>query len=126
MIERPGRAAGCDPRMIMAGLFALGMVPLLVTPVLPLIDFYNHLARFFVLAHIGSSSLLQSHYQAHWSLLPDIGVDVLATPLLRLVPPLIAAKIIAGGILALLYGGVLLLLPGWLIFRRREIAEVIV
>ncbi len=26
----------------------------------------------------------------------------------------------------LLYGGVLLLLPGWLIFRRREIAEVIV
>ena len=109
MVERPDAAAWrlCDPRMIMAGLLALGLVPLLATPVLPLIDFYNHLARFFVLAHIGSSSLLQDYYQARWSLLPDIGVDVLATPLLRFIPPLIAGKIIVGGILALLYGGVL-------------------
>ncbi len=88
-------------------LFLIALAPLLATPVLPLIDFYNHLARFYVLAHIGGDPLLQKYYQAHWSLLPDIGVDVLATPILRVLPPLIAAKVIIAGILALLYSGVL-------------------
>ena len=44
------------------GCSSSALIPLLVTPVLPLIDFYNHLARFFVLAHLGSSSALQAHY----------------------------------------------------------------
>ena len=30
------------PSLVMAGLFALAMIPLSMTPVLPLIDFYNH------------------------------------------------------------------------------------
>jgi hypothetical protein len=94
-------------RFLVAGLFAAGLIPLAVTPVLPLIDFYNHLARFFVLAHIGADPVLQKYYQAHWSLLPDIGVDVLATPLLRFIPPLLAGKIIAAGICAILYSGIL-------------------
>ncbi len=93
--------------LILAGLFAVAMIPVLVTPVLPLIDFYNHLARFFVLSHIGSSGFLQAHYQAHWALLPDIGVDVLATPLLYILPPLLAGHVIVIAILAIQYGGVL-------------------
>ena len=48
--ERGGRLAYAA-----AGLFILAMLPLLATPVLPLIDFYNHLARFFVLSRIGAS-----------------------------------------------------------------------
>ena len=104
MVERPGRVvvAALRPR-----LFALALVPLLVTPVLPLIDFYNHLARFFVLAHLGSDPQLGAAYQAHWAFLPDIGVDVIATPILAVVPPLLAAKLIIAGILAVLYGGLL-------------------
>jgi len=89
------------------GLFAAAMIPLLATPVLPLIDFYNHLARFFVLSHIGASDFLQANYQAHWTLLPNIGVDVLATPLLYVLPPLVAGHAIVIAILAVLYGGVL-------------------
>ena len=72
-----------DPRLVMAGLFGVALIPMLVTPVMPLIDFYNHLTRYFVLAHIGADPVLQTYYQAHWTLLPDIGVDLLATPLLR-------------------------------------------
>lgn len=90
-----------------AGLFAVAMIPLLTTPVLPLIDFYNHLARFFVLSRIGGSAFLQAHYQAHWALLPNIGVDVLGVPLLHVLPPLIAGHAIVIMILAVLYGGVL-------------------
>lgn len=83
------------------------MLPLLATPVLPLIDFTNHLARFFILSRIGGSEFLQAHYQVHWTLLPNIGADVLALPLLHVLPPLIAGHAIVIFILAVLYGGVL-------------------
>lgn len=89
------------------GLFAVAMLPLLVTPVLPLIDLYNHMARFFVLSHIAADTFLQRYYDAHWHLLPDMGVDVLATPLLAFVPPLLAAHLIVIFILAVIFGGVL-------------------
>jgi hypothetical protein len=96
-----------DVRLVMAGLFIIAMAPLAVTPVLPLIDHYNHLLRFYVLAHMDSSPLLQEHYRAQWSLTPDIGLDVLAIPLLKLVSPLAAGHLIIMGVLALLYGGAL-------------------
>jgi len=94
-------------RIMTVGIFLVGSIPLLLTPILPIIDFYNHLARCFVLSHIASSPYLQPYYQMHWTLLPDIGVDVIATPILSLIPPLIAGKIIAIGILAVLYAGAL-------------------
>ncbi len=93
--------------LIPAMLFAVAMAPLLVTPVLPLIDFYNHLARFFVLAHIQSSAFLQTYYQSHWALLPDIGVDVLGVPLLHILPPLVAGHVLVIIILGIQYGGAL-------------------
>jgi hypothetical protein len=110
MGERNGALAGfpgIDVRLIMAGMFLAALAPLMVTPVLPLIDFYDHLARFYILAHVGSNTLLQNHYAAHWVLMPDIGTDILSTPLLRLLPPLVAAHIIAAAIMAILYSGVL-------------------
>jgi len=90
-----------------AGLFALAMIPILATPVLPLIDFYDHVARFFVLAHLTPGAVLAQSYQAHWALLPNIGVDVIGVPILGILPPLLAAKVIAIFILAVLYSGVL-------------------
>ncbi|MDR3450058.1 MAG: hypothetical protein P4M15_10005 [Alphaproteobacteria bacterium] len=98
-----------DWRIAIAGLFGFALIPLLATPVLPLIDFYNHLARFFVLSHIGSNSAFQTYYATHWALQPDIGLDFLAVPVLAVVPPLIAAHVITIVILATLYGGVLYL-----------------
>ena len=87
--------------------FAAALIPLAVTPVMPLIDYYDHLARFYVLSHLGPASPLQANYLAHWSLMPDIGLDVIATPLLALLPPLIAAHVLAVLILLMLYGGLL-------------------
>jgi len=112
MTRRPEGETGSgerwlDIRLIMAGLFVVAMAPLMATPVLPLIDHYNHLVRFYVLAHLDSNPLLQQHYRAQWSVTPDIGLDVLSIPLLRFVPPLAAAQVIIVGVLALLYSGVL-------------------
>ena len=66
-------SAARNHALIAGGLFFLALVPLLATPVLPLIDFYNHLARFYVLAHVGSDPLLAANYRAHWSLVPISG-----------------------------------------------------
>jgi hypothetical protein len=93
--------------VLISALFLLALIPLLVTPVVPLIDFYNHLARFFVLSHIAGDPFLQANYTAHWTLLPNIGVDLLATPLLAVLPPLIAGHLILVLLMALQYGGVL-------------------
>jgi len=90
-----------------AGLFALAMIPILAAPVMPLIDFYDHIARFFVLAHLAPGSGLAQFYRAHWAPIPDIGVDVIGVPILGILPPLPGAKLIAILILAVLYGGVL-------------------
>jgi hypothetical protein len=88
------RARRTDPRLLMAGLFAVAMAPLMATPILPSIDFYNHLARFFVLAHAASNSLLHANYEIHWSLAPNVAGDALAAPILYFVPPLIAGHLI--------------------------------
>jgi hypothetical protein len=94
-------------RLAFVGIFAVALIPLAATPVLPLIDFYDHLARYFILAHIAVNPVLQRYYEAHWSLLPDIGVDLVATPVLYFLPPLIAAKAIIIGIVAVLFSGVI-------------------
>jgi hypothetical protein len=107
VLKADGQAGVRTPAILMVAMFLVAMVPLLMTPVAPLIDFYNHLARFFVLSHIGGSSFLRDHYAAHWALLPNIGVDILGTALLDFLPPLIAGHLIIALLLALQYGGVL-------------------
>ncbi|HXS06724.1 MAG TPA: hypothetical protein VN723_08050 [Rhizomicrobium sp.] len=98
---------GRRPYLGAAGLFLVALVPLLATPVLPLIDHYNHVARFYVLSHLTSDPLLAANFKAHWALLPDIGLDVVATPLLAVLPPLPAAHLLAVLVMAVLFSGVL-------------------
>src|SRR3546814_6579928 len=76
------------------GCAVLLMIPLLATPVLPLIDFYNHIARYYVLSHLDEARLA-ANYASAWALLPNLGLDALATPLLGVMPPLAAARLIA-------------------------------
>lgn len=85
------------------------LVPLAITPVLPLIDFYNHIARYYVLSHMAGNPVLSANYDPAWALLPNLGLDVIATPLLMVVPPLLAAKLVIGFILLIQYSGVLFL-----------------
>ena len=103
----PRQSRLIDPLLVMAGMFVAAMAPLLATPVLPLIDFYNHLARFFVLAHLRDSPVLAAHYAAHWALLPDVGVDLVGVPLLSFLPPMFAGHVIAILLMANLYAGAL-------------------
>ncbi|MGL4541706.1 MAG: hypothetical protein ACRCUI_04260, partial [Polymorphobacter sp.] len=94
-------------RLLYVVIFALAILPLFSTPVLPFVDLYNHLARYYVLAHIDGDPLLAANYAAHWSLLPNIGLDVVATPLLRLLPVALAAHALVIAIFAIQYSGLL-------------------
>lgn len=90
------------------GIAALLAVPLLVTPILPLIDLYNHVARFYVLSHL-DDPFLRHHYASSWQLLPNIGLDIPATLLARWLDPLLLAKLLVGAVIALQVGGTLFL-----------------
>lgn len=70
--------------LILLGMFVVAILPLLATPVLPLIDFYNHMARYHVLSHLKADPFLQQNYAANWTILPNIGLDVIVVGLMRL------------------------------------------
>ncbi len=74
----------------------VSLFPLFVTPVLPSIDFYAHVARYYALAHLAVDTTLAENYQASWRLLPNLGMDVLGTSVIKVLPPLFAAKALAG------------------------------
>jgi hypothetical protein len=92
---------------IFIAIFVVAALPALVAPVLPMIDYYSHVARYFVLAHVDTDPYLARYYVPHWAILPNIGLDVLGAGLMRFLPPLAAAKLIVLGIFAVQYWGVL-------------------
>ncbi|OQW54000.1 MAG: hypothetical protein A4S14_00730 [Proteobacteria bacterium SG_bin9] len=57
-------------------------VPFVMIDLPPVLDYPNHLARYFVLAH-PTDPLLSQMYEPRWAILPNLGMDVLGALLLR-------------------------------------------
>ena len=74
---------------------AISLAPLLVVEAPAVLDYPNHLARFFVLAHPDDPTLARM-YVPHWALLPNLGMDVLGAMLLAVVPPDVGGRILLG------------------------------
>jgi len=70
------------------------VAPILAVAVPPLADYPNHLARAVILATRDSDPVLQRMFAVHWTLIPNLGVDLLLPPLLRIVPPLLAGRMV--------------------------------
>jgi len=85
----------------------LGVVPLCLTPVVPLYDFYAHVARYYALAQLGQEGWLAENYAAAWRILPNIGLDVVGFAVMSVVPPVLGAKLIAGLVVFAPFFGVL-------------------
>jgi hypothetical protein len=90
-------------------LLAFALAPLMVTPVLPLIDFYNHIGRFQVLANLAENPLFAANYAAAWAILPNIGLDLIAVASLKFVPLALLPHVVAVLILAVQFAGVVAL-----------------
>lgn len=102
----PGRRwhARLLPLLGLAALLPLGLADL---P--PLVDYPNHLARDYVLAHLDGSEILPIYYRPDWALLPNLAMDAAIVPLARWLPIDLAGKLFLALTLAITAAGVLAL-----------------
>lgn len=86
MIKAADAAPGGGPTLgwwaAAAALLVVLLVPLLMVDVPPVLDYPNHLARYFVLAH-PDDPILSQVYAPHWRILPNLGMDVIGAALLK-------------------------------------------
>lgn len=78
---------------VFVALLLIVSVPLFLTPLPPLVDYPNHLARMHLLAALSGSPTLRQYYALAWRPLPDLAMDVLVPPLLGVVSLSTAGKL---------------------------------
>lgn len=100
------RAGGPAWWLAAAGLGLLLLCPLLLVDVPPVLDYPNHLARIFVLAH-PDDPVLATLYAPRWRVLPNLGIDLVGVALLRVLPVHVAGRILLGITLLLPVAGVM-------------------
>ncbi len=91
----------------LVGLCAVLLAPLLVVDVPPLLDYPNHLARAFVLASLPKDTVLARFYAPHWSIIPNLALDLIAPPLMHVLPVHVVGRLfIAAAVLLPVLGTV--------------------
>jgi hypothetical protein len=80
-------------------IFLVLLMPLALTPMIPAVDFNDHLLRYWILADNGATPFLADHYSPRWALLSNLGMDIIGTGTLKLLPPLAAGKLLAALVL---------------------------
>lgn len=92
-------------RLLLAYLLlgGLALSPLFFVSVPSLVDYPNHLARMWVLAHPSAAS--SQNYVPHWQLLPTLAMDLVVPALAQLMPIELAGRLFIGLTLALLVLG---------------------
>jgi hypothetical protein len=69
------------------------LVPLWIVKYPGMVDYPNHLARCYILAHYHDNPFWQQLYFLDRSPLPNLAVDLIVTPLLRILPLIVAGKV---------------------------------
>lgn len=93
------------------------LAPLAVVDVPPLLDYPNHLARAYVLAH-GQDAHLSQMYAPHWAVIPNLAVDLILPLLLSIMPVHIAGRLLLA--VALLLPVIGSVLYSHAVFARRS------
>jgi len=76
---------GNDGRLWFVAATVLAIVlaaPFFLVDVPPVLDYPNHLARYFVLAH-PDDPFLSRMYAPHWTIIPNLGMDAIGAAMLR-------------------------------------------
>ncbi len=94
-VRPPGAGGSCQVWWAaLAGLCAILVAPLFVVDVPPLLDYPNHLGRIFVLASLPRDTVLARFYAPHWSVIPNLALDIVGPPLLHLLPVNVAGRLL--------------------------------
>ena len=94
-------------RSFVAVATLLAIVPLLWPTIPPLVDLPGHMGRYRVQLAIASHPQLSEWYDFHWSLIGNLGIDLLVVPLAKLFGLEGAIKLIVIAIPALIVAGLL-------------------
>src|ERR1700712_5616453 len=105
----PARSGALDRVwwLALTGLCVVLLAPLLVVDVPPLLDYPNHLTRVFVLASLPHDEVLGRFYASNWSIIPNVALDLVAPPLIRVLPVHVVGRmLIAVAVLLPVFGTV--------------------
>lgn len=93
-------------------VLSMGLVllaPLPIAPIPPLKDYPHHLARLYVLAEGMHDPNLSAMYAPDWAIIPNLAVDLIGPPMLRVLPVDVAGQVILGITLLLPLAGTIAL-----------------
>jgi hypothetical protein len=96
-----------EHRLLLAALVALSALPMLWPDIPPLIDLPGHMGRFHVQMAIDHSPVLRRFYTFQWSLIGNLGIDLLVVPLSKIFGLELATKLIVLSIPAMTAAGFL-------------------
>lgn len=102
-----GRTPWWERRGTVLAVLLAAMLPYAWWQVPPLTDVPAHMGRYRIAIDLAASPSLQRFYDFHWSLLPNLGVDLLMVPLGRLLGVELATRLVVVLIPVLLLAGLL-------------------
>lgn len=107
LIDRPEAAGWWQSRVLAGALVLLCALPFAWPAVPPLVDLPAHMARYEVALRLADSAELQRFFGYRWSLMGNLGVDLLVQPLARAIGLEPAVKLIVLVIPAVTAAGML-------------------
>jgi hypothetical protein len=90
-------------------LMTIASIPILLNPLPPISDYINHLARMHVIASINSDPDLSRYYEIDWQVIPNLMMDLIVPPLLRLMNVYLAGQVYMLSSFALIISGAIAL-----------------
>jgi len=96
-----------DTRVAIACFALLSTIPLLWPTLPPLIDLPGHMGRYRVQLDYATSPVLRDFYSFHWSLIGNLGVDLLIIPFAKVFGLELGTKLIVISIPAMTVAGLL-------------------
>ncbi len=69
-------------------------IPILLVPYLPFLDYPNHLVRYSWLAKFSDTPEFKEFFETNWRLMPNVGFDILGVLACKVMPPLLAGRVL--------------------------------
>ncbi len=85
----------------LAALVVVLAFPFFLVDLPPVLDYPNHLAQAYVLAFGAGNPLLSAMYAPHWTIFPNLAIDIVGPPLLHVFPVHVAGRLLLAGALFL-------------------------
>lgn len=83
---------------------SIGLLPLSLVEILPLVDYPVHLTRQFILMHLNEMPALQAGYALDWGIKPNLAIDLIVPTIAKWMPLTLAARLFTGVVLLQLVG----------------------